>query len=135
MREENKKQGKYTHPNQTNNTELPVFSTPDPGLFPNPITGDNKFYVINPVELSHAEFDSSSTERNTFLNLEGLEVRSNSPPQNGSDSRASSFTQYFPNSVFVECFDVLNSRFLKSQSSCFYLEIHRGNARLNFSVL
>ena len=75
---------KDIHPTQANTTKLPIFSLPDPRFFHNPITEDEIFDVINIVELSDADFDPPSTDPNIFLDMEGSEVPSNSPPSRKS---------------------------------------------------
>ena len=67
------------HRNQANNTELPIFSPPDPGLFRNPISDNEIFDVINLLELSDTEFDPPSTKPKIFLDMEVLEIPSNNP--------------------------------------------------------
>ena len=75
-----KKEEEDNHPNQANDTELPIFSPPHPGLFQNSITDGKNFDVINLAELSDREFDAPISEPNIFLDMEALEVPSNSPP-------------------------------------------------------
>ena len=82
------------HPNQGNNTELPIFSPPDPGFFQNTITNDKIFDLFNLVEMSDTEFDPLSTELNIFSDTEASEVLSNTPPlRKKSDLRAINFQQ------------------------------------------
>ena len=63
---EKRKTEEDIHPTRTNNTELPIFSPPDPGFFQNPISDDEVFDLINLVELSDTELDPQTTEPDMF---------------------------------------------------------------------
>ena len=80
LREKRKKDDEDLQPNETNDSELPIFSPPHRELLQNPITVDNFFDLIDLLESSDTEFDPPSTEPNLFLDMEASEVFSNCPP-------------------------------------------------------
>ena len=80
LREKRQKDDEDLHPNEANDSELPIFSPPHRELLQNPITVDNFFDLIDLLESSDTEFDPPSTEPNLFLDMEASEVFSNCPP-------------------------------------------------------